>query len=124
MTAWHQVRRGLLILVPLVLVGSAVAAPARGPGGFFQPHEIVSHNGVFKATLTFAKGTAMVNGRPVQNMMTVNGMYPGPTLKMQPGDRVEITLVNKLALPTNFHFHGFRVTPANLGDNVLRMMAP
>jgi len=115
-------RRALLLLIPLVLAGSAIAAPAQP--GFFQPKEIVSHNGVFKATLTFAKGTAIVNGRPVQNMMTVNGMYPGPTLKMQPGDHVEITLINKLPDPTNFHFHGFRVTPANLGDNVLRMMAP
>jgi suppressor of ftsI len=114
-------RRALILLVPLILAGSAAAAPSPG---FFEPHEIVSHNGVFKATLVFAKGTAMVNGRPVQNMMTVNGMYPGPTLKMQPGDHVEITLINKLSLPTNFHFHGFRVTPSNLGDNVLRMMAP
>jgi FtsP/CotA-like multicopper oxidase with cupredoxin domain len=115
-------RRGLLLIVPLILAGSALAAPS--PAGFFQPQEIVSHNGLFKATLTFAPGTAMVNGKPVKNMMTVNGMYPGPTLKMQPGDHVEITLINKLPDPTNFHFHGFRVTPSNLGDNVLRMMAP
>lgn len=118
-------RRALLLLVLLALAGAAVARSQQvSSPGFFQPREIVSHNGVFKATLVVSKGTALVNGKPVQGMMTVNGMYPGPTLKMQPGDHVEITLVNKLPLPTNLHFHGFRVTPANIGDNVLRMMAP
>lgn len=117
-----MLRRALLLVVPLVLAGSAIAAPTRP--GFFEPTVISSHDGEFRATLTFAKGPGVINGRTVQNLMLVNGMYPGPTLRMQPGDHVDITLINKLPEPTNFHFHGFRVTPANIGDNVLRMMSP
>jgi FtsP/CotA-like multicopper oxidase with cupredoxin domain len=69
-------------------------------------------------------GTFLVNGKPVKGLKTFNGTYPGPTLAMKPGDHVEIAFINHLNEPTNLHFHGFRVTPANVGDNVLRMMAP
>jgi suppressor of ftsI len=116
----------LVAIVPLAVAGSAFAAVHVGASqpGFFQPRVIASHDGVLRATLVAKAGTALVNGRPVRGMMTIDGTYPGPTLVAQPGDEVELTLVNKLPLPTNLHFHGFRVTPANIGDNVLRMMAP
>jgi suppressor of ftsI len=118
--------RILVILTPLVLAGAAFAAERARPSapGFFEPQVIASHNGVLRGTLVAAPGTFTINGRRVQGMETINGTYPGPTLKANPGDRVELTLVNKLPEPTNLHFHGFRVTPANLGDNVLRYMAP
>ncbi len=65
---------------------------------------------------------------------------PGPTLRVQPGDVLRIRLTNDLPpnrdvvpvngdLPhqfntTNFHFHGWHVSPDGIADNVLRAMEP
>jgi FtsP/CotA-like multicopper oxidase with cupredoxin domain len=119
--------RRLLLLLPLValLVGaSALRAANDGKPAFFEPKVLSSKNGVLRITLVGEQRTAMVNGQPVTGMRVFNGSYPAPTLKLQPGDRVEITLVNKLDEVTNLHFHGFRVTPSLIGDNVLRTIAP
>jgi suppressor of ftsI len=118
--------RLLVALVALGAAGTALAATRshHATPSFFEPHAIVAHNGVLRATFSARAGTFMVNGKPVQGMKTFNGIYPGPTLKLNPGDKVEMTLVNHISEPTNLHFHGFRVTPSNIGDNVLRMMAP
>ncbi len=53
-----------------------------------------------------------------------NGSFTGPTLFVNPGDLLRVTLVNRLSEPTNLHFHGFHVTPAGTGDNVFREIAP
>jgi len=77
--------------------------------------------------------------------------YPGPTFIVNPGDRVRINLIDSLGSSdndhcmsypaanngrdtmqdcfhgptyTNIHFHGFHVTPADSGDNVLLEIAP
>ncbi|MBV9772806.1 MAG: multicopper oxidase domain-containing protein, partial [Gemmatimonadetes bacterium] len=76
--------------------------------------------------------------------------FPGPTFRVKPGDRVRVKLLNGLentdtlcmnypaansgldTFPdcfhgpdwTNMHFHGFHVTPADSGDNVLLEIAP
>ncbi|HSU17661.1 multicopper oxidase family protein [Longimicrobium sp.] len=77
--------------------------------------------------------------------------YPGPTFIVNPGDRVRINLIDSLGASdndhcmsypaanagrdtmqdcfhgptyTNMHFHGFHVTPADSGDNVLLEIAP
>jgi FtsP/CotA-like multicopper oxidase with cupredoxin domain len=77
--------------------------------------------------------------------------YPGPTFIVSPGDRVRINLIDSLGPSdnthcmtypaatagidtmqdcfhgptyTNLHFHGFHVTPADSGDNVLLQIAP
>lgn len=38
-----------------------------------------------------------------------NGQIPGPTLRVTEGDRVRITLVNHLPVPTTIHWHGIDV---------------
>jgi manganese oxidase len=38
--------------------------------------------------------------------MTYNGTVPGPTIKVNPGDRVRIILHNQLPESTSIHFHG------------------
>jgi FtsP/CotA-like multicopper oxidase with cupredoxin domain len=40
---------------------------------------------------------------------TYNGVSPGPTIRAKLGDRVEITLENRLATPTTIHWHGLHV---------------
>ena len=48
-----------------------------------------------------------------------NGSFPGPTLVADPGDRIFVRLVNRLATPTNLHTHGFHVAPGGNADNVM-----
>jgi FtsP/CotA-like multicopper oxidase with cupredoxin domain len=71
---------------------------------------------------------------------TYEGGIPGPTLRVQPGDTIRLTLINDLlpnrdSVPangdvphhfntTNIHFHGMHVSPAGIADNVLRSMEP
>jgi FtsP/CotA-like multicopper oxidase with cupredoxin domain len=67
--------------------------------------------------------------------------YPGPTLRVKPGDRVQVLVQNNLnqspvptptvALPqyfgseaapvTNIHYHGLHVTPVAPGDDILHI---
>jgi len=54
-------------------------------------------------------------GQKVQ-AWTYNGTVPGPTIKVQPGDRVRIVLDNQLSQSTSIHFHGI-LTP-NAMDGV------
>jgi FtsP/CotA-like multicopper oxidase with cupredoxin domain len=46
---------------------------------------------------------------------TYNGAIPGPELRVQQGDMVEVTLVNKLPVSTTIHWHGMRVPNAEDG---------
>jgi len=41
-----------------------------------------------------------------------NGSVPGPTIEVNEGDRVRITLHNKLPEPTSIHWHGIETPPA------------
>jgi FtsP/CotA-like multicopper oxidase with cupredoxin domain len=42
-----------------------------------------------------------------------NGQVPGPEIRVKRGDRVKVTLLNKLEEPTTIHWHGIRV-PAGM----------
>jgi FtsP/CotA-like multicopper oxidase with cupredoxin domain len=41
-----------------------------------------------------------------------NGQVPGPEIRAREGDRVRITLINKLPVGTTIHWHGVNVQPA------------
>ncbi len=43
---------------------------------------------------------------------TYNGVVPGPTIKVNVGDRVRINLTNEMPESTSIHFHGIRVPNA------------
>ena len=74
------------------------------------------------------------------SLRTYEGAIPGPTLRVQPGDALRISLINDLPpnraempldtdLPhhfntTNLHVHGMHVSPSGDADNVLRSMEP
>lgn len=75
-------------------------------------------------------------GGIVANLMTYNGAYPGPTIRVRQGDRLRIHLknalpdtdaVNPLGHPrnrTNLHTHGLHVSPVLPGDDVSHELAP
>lgn len=50
-----------------------------------------------------------------QRLWTYNGTVPGPELRVQQGDRVQVTLVNQLPVATTIHWHGLRLPNAEDG---------
>ncbi len=52
-----------------------------------------------------------------------NGQVPGPELRVSEGDRVRITLVNRLPVGTTVHWHGVDVAPAMDGPVGLNQAA-
>ncbi len=51
-----------------------------------------------------------------------NGMVPGPWIRTEPGDRVKVTITNKLPVTTDIHFHGI-TTPFDM-DGVAPLTQP
>lgn len=88
-----------------------------------EPPVLVSTNGVLDATLEAAPRPLSLGGVPVDGLL-YNGAYPGPTLRVRPGDLLRITLVNHLHEPTNLHFHGIQTSPLGDSDNVHIVVAP
>ncbi len=95
----------------------------RRGANFANPPELDSRGGVLQATLVADDRTAMIGGRPILARV-YDGSFPGPTLRVRPGDRLEITLVNRLAEPTNLHLHGLHVSPGGNQDNPFLSIAP
>ena len=88
-----------------------------GPAGqlLTQPTVLASRNGVLRVRLTAAAG-AWLAGRHTR-ALGFNGTSPGPTLRVRPGDLLQVQLVNQLDQPTNLHTHGLHVSPDDHGDN-------
>src|SRR5262245_5811818 len=98
--------------------------PANDP--FVEPPVIHSQNGVLTATLTERVGPAMVGDIQVANAWTYNGSYVGPTLMVNPGDLLNLTIVDNLPAgqTTNLHTHGLHVSPLGNSDDVLLEIEP
>ncbi len=52
-----------------------------------------------------------------RQMLTYNGLMPGPTLETRAGDTLRLRLKNSLSEATNLHFHGLHVSPIGNADN-------
>ena len=76
---------------------------------------LASRNGVLRVRLTVAPGVWLA-GRHTR-ALGFNGTSPGPTMRVRPGDLLQVQLVNQLDRPTNLHTHGLHVTPDGQGDN-------
>ncbi|HEY5106996.1 MAG TPA: copper resistance system multicopper oxidase [Caulobacteraceae bacterium] len=58
-------------------------------------------------------GEVPINITGTRRMATaVNGLIPGPTLRLRAGDNVSIDVTNALSEPTSIHWHGFRLPNA------------
>lgn len=96
--------------------------PATG-SALSEPELLRSSGGRLQATLRAARGRTRVAGREATTL-GYNGGLSGPTLHLQPGDRLQLRLVNDLEAPTNLHLHGLHVSPAGNGDNVFVVVRP
>ena len=85
--------------------------------------EIRGHHGVLQATLVAAPKDVHI-GNATFAGAGFNGIYAGPVLRVHPGDRIRIHLVNHMADNINLHFHGLRVTPLGHGDNMHIQVRP
>jgi FtsP/CotA-like multicopper oxidase with cupredoxin domain len=117
-------RRKFIGLGAGAALGATMVKPAWGDEiSGFQPEIIESRRGRLKTTLTIEKRRMVVAGREVDTVV-YNGTFPGPTLVADPGDRMDVRLVNKLDEHTNLHTHGFHVRPDGNSDNVFLHLAP
>jgi suppressor of ftsI len=88
-----------------------------------DPPQLVSHNGVLKVRLVVERRQVNLDGRMLW-ALTYNGHYMPPTLRIHPGDRVELALENQLGTDANLHTHGLHVSPSGDSDNVFIHVYP
>ena len=63
-----------------------------------EPRRLRSRGGILALTLQADEREAFVAGA-LRRAIVYNGSFPGPTLVVDPGDRIRITLVNRLERP-------------------------
>ncbi|MFC0597866.1 multicopper oxidase family protein [Streptomyces palmae] len=91
---------------------------ARSAGPLLRdPPELVSRHGVLRATIVVERRKVRVGDRRLY-ATTYNGSYMPPTLRVRPGDRIDLTLTNKADPHTNLHTHGLFVSPRAPSDDI------
>jgi FtsP/CotA-like multicopper oxidase with cupredoxin domain len=124
---WRRTRAALAMLGLALCLVAAVDLPWPGASAaqteFAEPTEMRAVDGVLRATLTAEEREIDLAGRRIKARV-FNGAFVGPTLRVSPGDRIELELVNHLANPTNLHFHGLHVSPEGEADNIFRTVNP
>lgn len=88
-----------------------------------EPAVRTSRNRRLSTTITARKAVVNVGGQPVETIVYEDS-FPGPTLRVRPGDRLQIKLVNQLNDITNLHTHGMHLSPEGNADNVLLHVMP
>ena len=90
---------------------------------FYEPEVRTSANGFLSTTLRASRAATIIDGEAVISSV-YEGTFPGPTLRIRPGDFVRVEVINDLAEETNLHVHGLHVSPQSPGDNVLLHIPP
>lgn len=88
-----------------------------------EPEVLRSRDGFLQVRLEAAESRLSVAGREA-TVYGYNASLPGPTLRLRPGDRLQVNLVNRLETATNLHVHGLHVSPQGNGDNVFVTVEP
>lgn len=123
---------GAAAIAGVMAVGFAFAAASGALGGtpitgqaLREPPVLQSVNGVLRTSLTNSPSAVEIGGRRYVTGAAYNGLFPGPTLVVRPGDRLVITQRNRLPVDsTNVHVHGLHADPNPGHDNVfLRLRA-
>lgn len=137
-------KRLLTQLLSFALVILFAACDDNESSGFPQPETIHSSDGVLEGFLEtrLAENTITNPETGESNNVvtpTYNGNLIGPTLRVKPGDTINLDIFNNFpenthdqrsgAFPhgqftTNIHTHGLTVDPGGISDNVFREMTP
>lgn len=96
-----------LLFVSALLLGST----AYGQNPLVIPPAITTSN----MTLTLQEGVTQFYPGVNTSTMGANGALLGPTLIMNQGDNVSITVDNQLQDTTTIHWHGMHIAPVNDG---------
>lgn len=105
-----------------------------------EPPEVTPTGGVISDTLTAELSPVNVAGRMITSRL-YNGMCPGPTWRLSPGQLLRVLLHNRMPPnpdqdsadqgnypqrlnTTNLHVHGLNVSPKDSSDNVLLSIMP
>ena len=108
----------------LAALGLGSSAHSTPTGSYFyEPPVRSSANGFLKTSLRAALSPTIIENGPAVSAV-YEGIFPGPTLKIRPGDFLGVELINDFSEPTNLHTHGLHVTPLTPGDNVLIEILP
>ncbi|MGR9035655.1 MAG: multicopper oxidase family protein [Gammaproteobacteria bacterium] len=106
--------------------------PPRG-GAFKDPAvmtDVSTTPGIVEVNLEAKVAPVNINGA-VGNLLTYNGAYPAPTIKVKTGDLLRVHYKNSLPdaglnmhgrprAETNLHTHGLHVSPEGNSDNVIQ----
>jgi suppressor of ftsI len=90
---------------------------------FSDTEEVFSKERVLKTTITAGYHVGNVDNKSITSMV-YNNSLGGPTLHVNPGDRIELNLINALNESTNLHFHGLHISPSNNSDNIFIEVVP
>lgn len=108
---------------PTTTTGSPAPGGADRGASFTQPELLASTGGLLEVVLRVEEAQ-IPWGDSTRYCLTYNGTTPGPTLRVRPGDRLQIRLENRLDESTNLHTHGLHVSPEGDGDNVFVAVGP
>lgn len=114
--------------------GTSIINPPVG-AAFADPLEIRNFStvpGLVEVDLEAAPAWVNVNGT-MANLLTYNGSYPAPTIRVKKGDTLKVHLKNSLPMMgtnmlghqrdmTNLHTHGLHVSPSGNSDNMMIML--
>ncbi len=116
--------------------GTTVIDPP--PGAPFQDPPVMPNisttPGVVEVNVIARSAPVSVNG-VTANLLTYNGFYPAPTIRVRKGDLLRVNFTNSLSIPgsnilghdrdiTNLHTHGLHVSPSGNSDNMMVMVMP
>jgi FtsP/CotA-like multicopper oxidase with cupredoxin domain len=113
----------------VVLLGGASwgtkRALGQSGGGATWPEPALrsSRNGVLSTRLLVGEATVDIATQPTKGVVYEQS-YPGPTLEINAGDRLEVDFVNYAPQQTNLHTHGLHVSPKAPSDDVLLIVDP
>lgn len=91
--------------------------------------------GTVHVALEAKTASVPINGTTAR-LLTYNGSFPAPTIRVRRGDRLRIDFKNSLPntgeinilghqrYDTNLHTHGLHVSPNDRSDNMMRMFMP